>query len=128
MNRFVKHFSLGMRGMLSSVWLFATPWTVACQSLLSMGFSRQEYWSGLQFLPPGDLPWPRYGTWISCISRQIVYCIIKSNLQTCSCCFLFACWLVFRNHNLFSFCPLREFNVSFSCEWQFKGWLWTVLA
>ena len=37
---------------------FATPWTVACQASLSMGFSRQEYWSGLPFPPPGDLPDP----------------------------------------------------------------------
>ena len=34
----------------------ATPWTVACQIPLSMGFSRQEYWNGLPFPPPGDLP------------------------------------------------------------------------
>ena len=38
--------------------LFATPWTVAHQAPLSMGFSRQEYWSGLPFPPPGDLPHP----------------------------------------------------------------------
>ena len=36
----------------------ATPWTVACQAPLSMGFSRQEYWSGLPFPSPGDLPNP----------------------------------------------------------------------
>ena len=36
----------------------ATPWTVACQVPLSMGFSRQEYWSGLPFISPGDLPNP----------------------------------------------------------------------
>ena len=35
-----------------------TPWTVACQIPLSMGFSRQEYWSGLPFPSPGDLPDP----------------------------------------------------------------------
>ena len=35
-----------------------TPYTVACKSPLSMGFSRQEYWSGLPFPPPGDLPTP----------------------------------------------------------------------
>ena len=35
-----------------------TPWTVAHQTHLSMGFSRQEYWSGLPFPPPGDLPDP----------------------------------------------------------------------
>ena len=34
------------------------PWTVACQALLSMEFSRQEYWSGLPCPPPGDLPDP----------------------------------------------------------------------
>ena len=38
--------------------LFVTPWTVACQATRSMGFSRQEYWSGLPFPPPGDLPNP----------------------------------------------------------------------
>ena len=37
---------------------FATPWIFSCQALLSMGFSRQEYWSGLPFPPPGDLPNP----------------------------------------------------------------------
>ena len=43
---------------LSCVRLFATPWTVACQDPPSMGFSRQEYWSGLPFPSPGDLPDP----------------------------------------------------------------------
>ena len=38
------------------VWLFVTPWAVAGQALLSMGFSRQEYWDGLPVPPPGDLP------------------------------------------------------------------------
>ena len=33
----------------------ATPWTIACQAPLSMGFSRQEYWNGLPFPSPGDL-------------------------------------------------------------------------
>ena len=41
---------------LSRVRLFATPWTVAHQAPLSMGFSRQESWSGLPFPSPGDLP------------------------------------------------------------------------
>ena len=43
---------------LSCVRLFATPWTVAHQAPPSMGFSRQEYWSGLPFPSPGDLPNP----------------------------------------------------------------------
>ena len=42
--------------LLSCVRLFATPWIVARQDPLSMGFSRQEYWSGLPFPSPGDLP------------------------------------------------------------------------
>ena len=44
--------------LFSHVQLFVTPWTVACQAPLSMGFSRQEYWSGLPCPPPGDLPDP----------------------------------------------------------------------
>ena len=43
----------------SLVGLFATPWTIACQTSLSLGFSRQEYWSGLQFPSPRDFPDPR---------------------------------------------------------------------
>ena len=43
---------------LSHVRLFATPWTVAYQASLSMGFSRQGYWSGLPFPSSGDLPNP----------------------------------------------------------------------
>ena len=42
----------------SHVWLFATLWTVAHQAALSMGFSRQEYYSRLPCPPPGDLPHP----------------------------------------------------------------------
>ena len=41
-----------------SVSSFVIPWTVACQNPSSMGFSRQEYWSGLPFPSPGDLPDP----------------------------------------------------------------------
>ena len=37
---------------------FVTPWTLAHQALLFMGFSSQEYWSGFPFPPPGDLPDP----------------------------------------------------------------------
>ena len=45
----------------SHVWLLVTPWTVACQAPLSMGFSRQEHWRGLPCPPPGDLPDPGIG-------------------------------------------------------------------
>ena len=47
-----------MPSHVSRVHLFATPWTVAQQASLSMGFSRQQYWSGLPCPLPGDLPDP----------------------------------------------------------------------
>ena len=49
---------LHMLSRFSRVWLFVTPWTVAHQAPLSLGFSRQEYWSGLPFPSPGDLSDP----------------------------------------------------------------------
>ena len=48
----------GLVKSLSHIRLFVTPWTVACQAPPSMGFSRQEYWNGLPFPSPGDLPDP----------------------------------------------------------------------
>ena len=43
--------------LLSHVRLFVTPWTAACQTPLTMKYSRQEYWSGKPFPSPGDLPY-----------------------------------------------------------------------
>ena len=61
--------------MLSPAWFFVTPWTAARQAPLPMEFSRQEYWSGLPFPPPGDLP--DSGTEsafrVSCVGRRILY-------------------------------------------------------
>ena len=55
----------------SHVQLFVTLWTVACQTPMSMGLSRQEYWSGLPFPPPGDLSNP--GTeHVSLIDRWVL--------------------------------------------------------
>ena len=48
-----------MEVLVAQSCLSATPWTVAHQAPLSMGFYRQEYWSGLPFSSPGDLPNPR---------------------------------------------------------------------
>ena len=59
------------------VWLFVTLWTEAHHSPLSLGISRQEYWSGLPCLPPGDLPYPGIETAslnVSSISRRLLYC------------------------------------------------------
>ena len=52
-----KNFVVVVR-LLSPIQLFVTPWSVADQASLSMGFPRQEHWSGLIFPFPGDLPDP----------------------------------------------------------------------
>ena len=54
--------------VLSHVQLFVTAWTVAHPAPLSMGFPRQEYWSGLLFPSPEDLPRPKDQTRVSCVS------------------------------------------------------------
>ena len=53
--------------VLSHFRLFGIPWTVAHQVPLSMGFHRQEYWSGLPFPPPGDLPNPGIELCLLCL-------------------------------------------------------------
>ena len=59
----------------SHVQLFVTPWTVARQVPLSVGFSRQEYWSGLPCPPPGNLPDPGIEpvSYVTCIGGQVLY-------------------------------------------------------
>ena len=47
-----------MSGSLRAHGLFESPWIIACQAPLSMGFPRKEYWSGFPFPSPGDLPDP----------------------------------------------------------------------
>ena len=47
-----------------------TPLTIDCQAPLSMEFSSQEYWSGLLFLPPGDLPDPGMGPWSAALQAD----------------------------------------------------------
>ena len=61
----------GGSGLVTKLCLtLETPWTVACQAPLSMGFSRQEYWSGLPFPSPGDFSQPRNWTRVSCIAGR----------------------------------------------------------
>ena len=59
----------------SRVRLFATPWTVAHQAPLSVGFSKQEYWSELLCPPPGDCPTQGLNcvSYVSCIGRWVLY-------------------------------------------------------
>ena len=53
-----RHTCITTMCVLNCVQFSATPWTVACQAPLSMEFSRQEYWNGRPFPPPGYLPDP----------------------------------------------------------------------
>ena len=63
--------------MLCHVRVFETPWTVTRQPSVSMEFSRQQYWSGLPFPPPGDLLYlskdQTQDSCLSCIGRQVLY-------------------------------------------------------
>ena len=67
--------SLKMLSCFSRVRLFGTPWTVVHQAVLSMGFSKQEYWSGLPLPSPGDLPDPGMEpmSHVSWIGRWVLY-------------------------------------------------------
>ena len=84
---------------LSRVQLLVTTWTVACQAPLSVEFPRQEYWSGLIFLSPGDLPNPEMeltspalaGRFfitgkppsIILISKRVSHSVVSDPLQPC---------------------------------------------
>ena len=59
--------------LLSPVQLFATPWTIACQTPLTMGFSRQEYWSGLPFPSPENRLNPEMEPRSPADRREILY-------------------------------------------------------
>ena len=78
-EHFLIHDCISLLGVLSHfghVLLFVTQWTVAHQAPLTMGFSRQEYWSGLSCPPPGDLLDPGVEpcvSYISCIVKGILY-------------------------------------------------------
>ena len=84
-----KYFIVKVKS-LSRVRLFATPWTVTYHAPPSMGFSRQEYWSGLPFPPPGDLPdlgiKPMSPCLLHCRKRSLlVICFMYSKIVVCVC-------------------------------------------
>ena len=57
--------------LLSRIWLFVTPWTVAHQAPLSVGFPKQEYWSELLFHSTGESSWPRDQTHVSFLLSRL---------------------------------------------------------
>ena len=62
---------------LSRVQVFATPWNVSYQAPLSMGFSRQEYWNGLPFPSPGDLPNPGIEPWSPALQAGALRLVVQ---------------------------------------------------
>ena len=73
---FCMHVGVCVLSRFNHVHLFATLWTVAYQAPLPMGFSRQEYWSGLPCPPPRDLPNPGIellSLMPACICRWVLY-------------------------------------------------------
>ena len=71
---------IGCVCVLSHVQLCVTPWTVAHQTPLSMGFSRQEYWSGLPFPPSGHLPVQGLNPYLLCLLHWQADCLLLSPL------------------------------------------------
>ena len=87
------------------------PWTVACQALLPMGFSRQEYWSGLPLPSPGDLPDP--GIEHRSLALQTDSCLITLT-RTCS---TMLKWSGETEHHCLVPNPNRKLQLS-------QNWIW----
>ena len=102
---------------LSPVWLFATPWTVANQAPPSMGFSRQEYWSGLPFPSPGDLL--TQGLNLGLLHcRQTLYCLSHQGSHNIYIyiyiyIYTYLCQVSVASHGISS-CATRTFQLWFS--------------
>ena len=125
--------------MVNCGYLFVNPWTVARQAPLSMGFPRQEYWSGLPFSTPGDLPDPGIKPCVSCNGRQILYHwatwepkFSESNLNPKSLEKLPSFWN--KKYIFYQFCLCSSFpwstliswisrllSTSLLCPWDFPG-------
>ena len=94
--------------MLSCVQFFVTLWTIARQAPLSMGLSRQEYWSGLPFPPPGDLPNSGIKPVSVCLlhgqmgSLPLAPPLGSSTMSFCSLIahFFFYCWIIFHSMDI----------------------------
>ena len=120
-TRFLPSYNVGLvcnsmshAHTLSCVRLFATPWTTAHQVPLSMEFSRQEYWSGLPFPTPGDLPDPRIEP-ISCADSLPLASLGEGRVFTP------VFWLG-ESHGLYSPCHRKELDMTFMSlhfTWEF---------
>ena len=93
--------------VLSRVQLFGTPWTIARQAPLSMGSSRQEYWSGLPCPPPGDLPHPGIET-VSLRSPAPTAGFFTTSATFLYCCPFYSLFHELPSCFLFFFCSLHR--------------------
>ena len=88
------HACVCMLNHFSRVWLFVTPWTIVCQASLSMGFSRQEYWSGFAIPSSRESSWPRdrtHTSHVSCIGKWVLYheCHLENSYKAVKSVFFF---------------------------------------
>ena len=86
--------------VLCRVRLFATPWIIDCQASLSMGFPRQEYWSGLLFSSPGDLFHP--GIKLASLALAGGFFTTEPPGKPFTCLFIWPCWVLVVPHGIFS--------------------------
>ena len=75
--------------LLSCIWLFVTLWSVACQVPLSMGFSKQEYWSGLPCPPSEDLPDPGIKPQSPALQAESLLLSHQGSPCTCVCVYIY---------------------------------------
>ena len=131
-----KHTNLDSDGIcvcqsLSHIWLFVTPWSVAHKAPLAMGFSRQEYWSGLPCPPPGDLPNPGIEPWLPALQANSLpsespYCLLIWSLCCLDGCITRECNVLCTNPP----CPTDlELPTQHHCslltpdQWQLSTWI-----
>ena len=101
--------------LVTQSYLFVTPWNVACQALLSMEFSRQEYWSGYPFHSPGDLPDPGIDPGSPILQEDSLLSESEHIFHTC--CFCCEVASVISN----SLRPHRQQPTRLPCPWDSPG-------
>ena len=115
-----------MLSCFSSVRLSATLWTIACEAPLSMGFSRQEYWSGLTCPPPLDLPDPGSEP-ESLISPALADGFFTTSTTYTACLFYLRCPLSSRNRKLFTLTVWGFFPPKLVCFLFLPSALWCLV-